>query len=158
MDKHQYLHIDSCHPFHCKASIPCSQALHLQQIFLKEKKIIKELAILCKVALTSVRPWWEAVKYRMTKCYKLPGRLAYKTKQHQDMPARILFYTISSLDHQETSAHSSCLGTNKGGGISNSTINGLLSSDKSKRLPGSSSSYIYATWATRQLTLWSSQM
>ena len=21
-DKHQYLHVDSCHPFHCKASIP----------------------------------------------------------------------------------------------------------------------------------------
>ena len=29
MDTHQYLHMDSCHPQHCKSSIPYSQALHL---------------------------------------------------------------------------------------------------------------------------------
>ena len=31
-DKHQYLHMDSCHPKHCKASISLSQALQLRQI------------------------------------------------------------------------------------------------------------------------------
>ena len=30
MHKHQYLQMDSCHPKHCKASIPFSQALPLQ--------------------------------------------------------------------------------------------------------------------------------
>ena len=31
-DKHQYLRMHSCHPTHCKASIPSSQALLLQRI------------------------------------------------------------------------------------------------------------------------------
>ena len=31
-DKHQYLRMDSCHPLHCKASIPFSQTLKVQQI------------------------------------------------------------------------------------------------------------------------------
>ena len=31
-DKYQYLQMDSCHPKHCKASIPFSQALRLRQI------------------------------------------------------------------------------------------------------------------------------
>ena len=30
-DKHQYLRMDSCHPKHCKASIPFSQAQRLRQ-------------------------------------------------------------------------------------------------------------------------------
>ena len=34
MDTHQYLHQKSCHPSHCKSSIPCSQALRLSQICL----------------------------------------------------------------------------------------------------------------------------
>ena len=31
-DKHQYLCMDSCHPKHCKSSIPLSQALQLRRI------------------------------------------------------------------------------------------------------------------------------
>ena len=35
-DKHQYLRMDSCHPKHCKASIPFSQALRLRRICSKD--------------------------------------------------------------------------------------------------------------------------
>ena len=41
-DKHQYHRMDSCHPFHCKAPIPYSQALHLRRICLEEKRISEE--------------------------------------------------------------------------------------------------------------------
>ena len=36
-DKHQYLRMDSCHPKHCKASIPYSQALRLRRICSEEQ-------------------------------------------------------------------------------------------------------------------------
>ena len=39
--KHQYLRMDSCHPFNCKASIPYSQALRLRQICLEEENFHK---------------------------------------------------------------------------------------------------------------------
>ena len=31
-DTHQFLHIDSCHPAHCKTAIPYKQVLHLRRI------------------------------------------------------------------------------------------------------------------------------
>ena len=38
-DKHQYLRMDSCHPMHCKASIPYSQALRLRRICSEEQDL-----------------------------------------------------------------------------------------------------------------------
>ena len=42
-NKHQYLRMDSCHLFHCKASIPYSQALRLRCICSK-KQVFKHRA------------------------------------------------------------------------------------------------------------------
>ena len=33
-DNHQYLYVFSCHPFHCKKTIPYSQALRLNRTLL----------------------------------------------------------------------------------------------------------------------------
>ena len=38
-DTHQYLRMDSCHPMHCKASIPYSQALRLRRICSEEQDL-----------------------------------------------------------------------------------------------------------------------
>ena len=40
-DTHQYLQMDSCHPHHCKISIPYSQALYLRLTCLKESQLQK---------------------------------------------------------------------------------------------------------------------
>ena len=41
MDTHQYLRMDSCHPHHCKISIPYSQALRLRWISSEESHLQK---------------------------------------------------------------------------------------------------------------------
>ena len=41
-DTHQYLHASSCHVFHCKKSIPFSQALHLNRIYSENAFLIKK--------------------------------------------------------------------------------------------------------------------
>ena len=38
---HQYLQYSSCHPFHCKKGIPCSQALRLKRICSKTNSFDK---------------------------------------------------------------------------------------------------------------------
>ena len=38
-DTHQYLHITSCHPRHCKTAIPFSQALRLHRIYSDSRKL-----------------------------------------------------------------------------------------------------------------------
>ena len=38
---HQYLHINSCHPKHCKTAIPYGQALRLREIFSEEENLQK---------------------------------------------------------------------------------------------------------------------
>ena len=40
-DKHQYLQMDSCHPQHCKTSIPYSQALRLRRICSEDEHLQK---------------------------------------------------------------------------------------------------------------------
>ena len=40
-DTHQYLRMDSCHPHHCKTSIPYSQALRLRRICSKDQHLQK---------------------------------------------------------------------------------------------------------------------
>ena len=40
-DTHQYLHINSCHPKHCKTAIPYGQALRLRKICSEEENIQK---------------------------------------------------------------------------------------------------------------------
>ena len=40
-DTHQYLRMDSCHPHHCKTSIPYSQALRLRRICSEEEHLLK---------------------------------------------------------------------------------------------------------------------
>ena len=40
-DKHQYLHTKSCHPRHCKISIPFSQALRLHRICSEQDNLVR---------------------------------------------------------------------------------------------------------------------
>ena len=40
-DTHHYLQMDSCHPHHCKSSIPYSQVLHLRRIYSEEGHLQK---------------------------------------------------------------------------------------------------------------------
>ena len=40
-DTHQYLHINSCHPKHCKNAIPYSQALRLRRICSEQEDFLK---------------------------------------------------------------------------------------------------------------------
>ena len=97
-DKHQYLHMDSCHPFHCKASIPYSQALPLRRIHSEKKSFIKNSRN--ERVLSPARLWRAACKYRITESatgIHITRETCLQSKQNQDKPARIRWWLPTIL-------------------------------------------------------------
>ena len=87
-DKHQYLRMDSCHPIHCKASIPYSQALRLRRIC-SEEQVFKNRARELKQHFLSRGYNEQHLNKQIQRALNTSREACLQPKQNREKSARI---------------------------------------------------------------------
>ena len=87
-NKHQYLRMDNCRAFHCKASIPYSQAFRLCRIW-SEEQVIKKGASELKQYFLSQGYNEQHLNKQLQRALNTPREACLQQNQNRDMAAHI---------------------------------------------------------------------
>ena len=111
-DKHQYHRMDSCHPKHCKASIPFSQALRLRRIC-SEDRIYQQRTRELKQHFLSRGYHEQHLENEFKRALDTSREACLQLKSNQEKPARIplvvTYHPILPSFHLTTKRHLSIL-------------------------------------------------
>ena len=115
-DKHQYLRMDSCHPLHCKASIPFSQALRLRRICSDDRTYLKRTREFKQYFLS--RGYNEQhLEKEFNRALDITREASLQSKPNQEKSVRIplvvTYHPILPSFHSITKRHLSILHTSE---------------------------------------------
>ena len=115
-EKHQYLRMDNCHPRHCKASIPFSQALKLRRICSDDRIYLNKTCEFKQYCLS--RGYNEQhLEKEFNRALDIMREASLQSKPNQEKPARIplvvAYHPILPSFHLITKRHLSILHTSE---------------------------------------------